>query len=248
MGVQNFTDNTVINDTYRSLVADADKLQKTSTDREESTSNFLTYLYINMRDHLSLENKKDADKKDISAWEIAGYDSTASGYTYSYNKADDKYSYDYSITPLNTYVNYDYIFSKNVSINKSISDSVVVVSTSNVHLGTSNADGSLQGIVICGGNVEFDSSVKSFKGLIIAGGKVICDNSISISADASYVAGLLQKCSENEDENINVITREILKNYTATKEENKSEVSGVSISDISYEDILSFNNWKKNVE
>ncbi len=248
MGVQNFTDNTVINDTYRSLVADADKLQKTSTDREESTSNFLTYLYINMRDHLSLENKKDADKKDISAWEIAGYDSTASGYTYSYNKADDKYSYDYSITPLNTYVNYDYIFSKNVSINKSISDSVVVVSTSNVHLGTSNADGSLQGIVICGGNVGFDSSVKSFKGLIIAGGKIICDNSISISADASYVAGLLQKCSENEDENINVITREILKNYAATKDENKSEVSGVSISDISYEDILSFNNWKKNVE
>ena len=145
-------------------------------------------------------------------------------------------------------MNYDYIFSKNVSINKSISDSVVVVSTSNVHLGTSNADGSLQGIVICGGNVGFDSSVKSFKGLIIAGGKVICDNSISISADASYVAGLLQKCSENEDENINVITREILKNYTATKEENKSEVSGVSISDISYEDILSFNNWKMNEE
>ena len=36
--------------------------------------------------------------------------------------------------------------------------------------------------------------------------------------------------------------------YNPTKEENKSEVSGVSISDISYEDILSFNNWKKNVE
>lgn len=71
---------------------------------------------------------------------------------------------------------------------------------------------------------------------------------MSISADAAFVANLLEQCSESTDEKLNTLTTKVLKNYTSSKSEGNTEVTGASISDISYEDILVFQNWKKNVE
>lgn len=216
---------------------------------EETVSNFINYMYINMKDHLTVVDKKDDADNEISAWDIAGYTNGAGGYSYTYNAPGDVYSYNYSITPLNYYVDYDYLFTHRTNINESVADSVVVLNYGDVTLKTTNGDGTLQGIVICGGDVTFDSSVKQFRGMVIAGGKVIINNSTNISADASYIANLLKKCAESTDEKVNCITsKKILKQYEAVDEENKSEVTGVSISDISYQDILSFQNWKKNVE
>lgn len=108
--------------------------------------------------------------------------------------------------------------------------------------------GNFQGIVIATGNVTFDKTVKSFRGLIITGSKLKCHYDVSLSADATYVANLLQSCSESTDEDINLITKEILLKYQAVGDGNSSTVTGSSISDISYQDILVFENWKKNVE
>ena len=97
-------------------------------------------------------------------------------------------------------------------------------------------------------NVRFDENVKSFRGMIITGSKLIIDHNMSISADAAFVANLLEQCSESTDEKLNTLTTKVLKNYTSSKSEGNTEVTGASISDISYEDILVFQNWKKNVE
>lgn len=241
---------------FNDLKADALKLAGSGTaSDEEQTSTFLSYMYINMKDHLSvLNNVDDTTKLSQNAWEIANYTSSSVGYLSSYDKDRDTYSYDYSITPLNHYVDFAYVFSKNLSIEKTIGNATdneaktIVINSGDVKLQPNNGDGSFQGIIIAGGNVRFDKNVKSFRGMIITGSKLIIDHNMSISADAAFVANLLEQCSESTDEKLNTLTTKVLKNYTSSKSEGNTEVTGASISDISYEDILVFQNWKKNVE
>ena len=241
---------------FNDLKADALKLAGSGTaSDEEQTSTFLSYMYINMKDHLSvLNNVDDKTKRTQNAWEIANYTSSSVGYLSSYDKDRDTYSYDYSITPLNHYVDLAYVFSKNLSIEKTIGNATdneaktIVINSGDVKLQPNNGDGSFQGIIIAGGNVRFDENVKSFRGMIITGSKLIIDHNMSISADAAFVANFLEQCSESTDEKLNTLTTKVLKNYTSSKSEGNTEVTGASISDISYEDILVFQNWKKNVE
>lgn len=241
---------------FNDLKADALKLAGSGTASvEEQTSTFLSYMYINMKDHLSvLNNVDDTTKLSQNAWEIANYTSSSVGYLSSYDKDRDTYSYDYSITPLNHYVDFAYVFSKNLSIEKTIGNATnneaktIVINSGDVKLQPNNGDGSFQGIIIAGGNVRFDKNVKSFRGMIITGSKLIIDHNMSISADAAFVANLLEQCSESTDEKLKTLTTKVLKNYTSSKSEGNTEVTGASISDISYEDILVFQNWKKNVE
>ena len=241
---------------FNDLKADALKLAGSGTaSDEEQTSTFLSYMYINMKDHLSvLNNVDDKTKRTQNAWEIANYTSSSVGYLSSYDKDRDTYSYDYSITPLNHYVDLAYVFSKNLSIEKTIGNATdneaktIVINSGDVKLQPNNGDGSFQGIIIAGGNVRFDENVKSFRGMIITGSKLIIDHNMSISADSAFVANLLEQCSESTDEKLNTLTTKVLKNYTSSKSEGNTEVTGASISDISYEDILVFQNWKKNVE
>lgn len=241
---------------FNDLKADALKLAGSGTASvEEQTSTFLSYMYINMKDHLSvLNNVDDTTKLSQNAWEIANYTSSSVGYLSSYDKDRDTYSYDYSITPLNHYVDFAYVFSKNLSIEKTIGNATnneaktIVINSGDVKLQPNNGDGSFQGIIIAGGNVRFDKNVKNFRGMIITGSKLIIDHNMSISADAAFVANLLEQCSESTDEKLNTLTTKVLKNYTSSKSEGNTEVTGASISDISYEDILVFQNWKKNVE
>ena len=241
---------------FNDLKADALKLAGSGTaSDEEQTSTFLSYMYINMKDHLSvLNNVDDKTKRTQNAWEIANYTSSSVGYLSSYDKDRDTYSYDYSITPLNHCVDLAYVFSKNLSIEKTIGNATdneaktIVINSGDVKLQPNNGDGSFQGIIIAGGNVRFDENVKSFRGMIITGSKLIIDHNMSISADAAFVANLLEQCSESTDEKLNTLTTKVLKNYTSSKSEGNTEVTGASISDISYEDILVFQNWKKNVE
>lgn len=242
---------------FNDLKADALKLAGSGTaSDEEQTSTFLSYMYINMKDHLSvLNNVDDKTKRTQNAWEIANYTSSSVGYLSSYDKARDTYSYDYSITPLNHYVDFAYVLNpNNPSIHETIGNATsneaktVIINSGDVNLQPNNGDGSFQGIVIAGGNVRFDDNVKSFRGMIITGSKLIIDHNMSISADAAFVANLLEQCSESSDKKLNTLTTKVLKNYTSSKSEGNTEVTGASISDISYEDILVFQNWKKNVE
>jgi hypothetical protein len=237
---------------FNSLKTDAAKLAGNSVaTKEEKQSNFLSYMYINLKDHLSILNKTEGEgdaAKEVNAWEIAGYTSSADGYTYTYDKNKDTYSYDYSITPLTNYVDYSYVLSHHVSISKKVADSNIIVNTGDLTLSTTDADGVMEGIIITSGNVTFDSSVKSFRGLIITGSKLIIDHDMTIMADASFVANLLQKCSESGDTDLSKVTSSILKNYVASSSKDSFAVTGSSITDISYEDILSFVNWKRNVE
>ena len=135
---------------FNDLKADALKLAGSGTaSDEEQTSTFLSYMYINMKDHLSvLNNVDDKTKRTQNAWEIANYTSSSVGYLSSYDKDRDTYSYDYSITPLNHYVDLAYVFSKNLSIEKTIGNATdneaktIVINSGDVKLQPNNGDGS----------------------------------------------------------------------------------------------------------
>ena len=253
LGNKGTTEN---NNTFADIKKNSEALgDQTALSKEEKVSNQINYMYINMKDHLSVVDKKDDTDTDVSAWDVAGYTKNGSTYTYAPIKGSDgknldTFDYNYSLTPLTKYVDYDKIFSKNLSINKvePETNAVVIINANDVTLKSTAADGALQGIVICGGNVTFDKSVKSFRGMIISGAKIICNSSVDISADASFTATVLEECSKSDVEDLSLITREILKNYVKVDDKNNSEVSGSSLSDISYSDILAFQNWKKNVE
>lgn len=211
----------------------------------ESVSDFLTYMYINMKDHLSVSDKADEGGNELSAWEVANYQNTTPGFVATNDGGDVVCNY--SITPLTNFVDYEAIFGMTYdTIDETVGDSRIIISKGDVNL--YSATGDEQGIIICGGNVNIDSSVKTFRGIIICGGKVYCTNDVSIAADATYVGALLDSCYENlSNEKVRFVTQ-ILKNYTSSNDANGATVDGVSISDISYEDILLFENWKKNVE
>ena len=66
--------------------------------------------------------------------------------------------------------------------------------------------------------------------------------------DRSYTASVLKKCADSTDTDVSVVTREILKNYVKEEKDSSAEVKSSTLSDISYSDILEFQNWKKNVD
>ena len=231
-----------------------------SVSRDQRVSNLLSYMYINMRDHLAVVDRQDDKKQNINAWELAKYTKNTSGsnitYSYTYDETADKYSYNYSMTPINQYVNMNAVLydeSHGITINETIgeTDGVkdrIIINKGSVTVDTDDANGKAQGIIIAAGEVKFSKKVKSFTGLIISGSKIKIDHIMDINADANYVSTLLKKCAKSGDENISKLTSMVLKNYVNTEDEKKSDSSTISISDISYEDILTFQNWKRNVE
>ena len=249
------------------------KARKNTTDYagsvENQTSTLLSYMYINMKDHLSVSDKVEISnpdetdaskqiKKDVNAWKIVNYNYDASGDAYTY----DKDSINYNLSPLINLVDYKALMSDtDTKHSKNISKEVVdgqyiiinatggtnVTDKGDLKIGQCDSEGELKGIIISTGDVRFTSDVKKFTGMIITGGKVIVDHTMTISSDKAMVSSLLNKCAESTDIDVNWVTQ-LLKNYTSLKQDDTDTDSGMSISDISYEDILVFENWKKNVE
>lgn len=258
LNVENSLNSTATSKTFSKLLGDisladissyADDLSGSdSWSTEEQVSNLLNYIYINMKDHFSVINKTDnstAVETEVNAYDIVEYSKDGSTYTTD--------SYNYSVTPLNYFVDYETIFALGGEVSTTVpgatsSNEIIVYSPTDVEI---DLTGDVKGIVISGGDVTFGDDVTSFTGLIIAGGKVIIDNSISISSDANYVAGVLQDCYDSTDTKYTVLTAEsggIIKNFESSSNSANASVTSVSISDISYGDILVFENWKKNVE
>ncbi len=262
LGGLSSTSSTEVNSVYEALLIDSSELTDSTTISSTAAagntitnsqiSDFLNYMYLNLKHHLSVTNTTDDAGNEISAYSLASY-SASNGEYYS-EDTDGSLLCNYSITPLTYFVNYERIFDDSININKTIqwsdsgSTATVIVSYDDV---TVNTD--MSGIIISGGNVTFGSGVTSFTGLIICGGKIYCDHTMTIKSSENMVVSILDKCAEDDD--LKVLTTDastsktrIIRNYENTSSNDDTEVSGMSISDISYYDILAFQNWKKNVE
>ena len=118
----------------------------------------------------------------------------------------------------------------------------------------------IKGIVICKGDVTFDPKVKEFEGLIVAGGKIKVEQSINFVANAEVVKSILREFYDMDNVNklkdrtdleakVCRLFRKFAENYigaTGNPEENVESMKSVTA--VVYEDMLSFENWKKNVD
>ena len=174
----------------------------------------------------------------------------------------DAISYAYSadeggITPINYYFDFsklDGIIGSVGEENEMDSGYKVFLGKDDVTLTTSKPGGKLQGIVICKGDVTFDSSVTKFEGLIVSGGKIITNHSIDFFSNPEIVKSVLRECDESKGgapdrSAICSLFRKFESSSSSESDDSEESYESMkAISAVQYEDILAFKNWKKNVD
>ena len=170
-----------------------------------------------------------------------------------------------SITPINYYFNFEGLNGitqsggSNGNLNaKNTMDSgyVVFLGEDDVKVTADNVDGRVKGIVLCKGDVTFDSNVKEFEGLIVSGGKIIVEKSINFVSNPEIIKSVLRECDESRNlsgpKNLSAICklfRHFISDNTSTPSDSSSNIESMkSVTAVQYEDILAFKNWKKNVD
>ena len=163
-----------------------------------------------------------------------------------------------TITPINFYFNF---LGLNGISNSSAKAKTNMKSGYKVFLGEGDVEvkaetgkTQVKGIVICKGDVTFDSNIKEFEGLIVSGGKIIVNHSINFVSNPEIIKSVLRECDEsvgtgNDLSYISKMFRQYVSESTApTPDSSSNIVSMRSVSAVQYEDILAFKNWKKNVD
>lgn len=166
------------------------------------------------------------------------------------------------ITPINHFFDFSILDGLNGTSNviSLTSKYKVWLSKEDVHITKNdleNGSTGLQGLIVCKGDVIIDSDIKSFEGLIVAGGKVFIDHSMSVTRNPEIVKSILRECDESQqyvaaDKNhFNVCELFVLYTsiFNVQGDTNDAETESMkTISAIQFEDILGFENWKKNVD
>ncbi len=172
------------------------------------------------------------------------------------------------ITPINYFFKFNMLSDNWEEVNiKLASGYQVWISSGDVHVDAKNFDdGNVKGMIICKGDVTFDNAggtdngksypaVQSFEGLIVSGSKVKVEHSMNFTANEEIIKTILRECDQSQyDENNNYYrVCEIFQHYQSVYKKNTSgsEIeteSMKSISAVQFEDILSFDNWNKNVD
>lgn len=151
------------------------------------------------------------------------------------------------ITPINYYFDFSKLDSlSGGSLNTLIGDTNyrVILGKGDVTVSTDK----MKGIIVCKGDVTFTDAVKEFEGLIVAGGKIKVNHSMDFLANREVVKAILRYEDEHNDTNgICALFRQYQRATTVTPDSGTA-IPMKSISAVIYEDVLAFNNWKKNVD
>lgn len=163
-----------------------------------------------------------------------------------------------AITPINYFFKFS-LFGTNLKIddisNKNVEKSGYGIWTNKGDVTITESDGvNIKGMIICRGDVKFDSKVKSFEGIIVTGGKIYVDHDMDFVANEEVIKGLLRTCEENRKEKPEY--EQILKlfrSYGGNESQDEltnldNSESATNISTVQFADILEFSNWKKNVD
>ena len=169
-------------------------------------------------------------------------DSTA--IDFSHNASVDE------LTPIKYYFDFDLIKEERTFVTKSgykvwISDGDVEIKDA----------GKVQGIILAKGDVNFSKDVTEFNGLIVSAGKVNIGHSMDLFANEQIVKTILRECDETRklsgSDNMSLVCdifTKFVSKYAPTPEETVPTESFKSISTIGIDDIISLENWKKNVD
>lgn len=157
-----------------------------------------------------------------------------------------------AITPINYFFKFSAMdeFSE-----KNVEQSGYGIWTSKGDVTISNSVGkNIKGMIICMGDVKFDTNVESFEGIIVTGGKIYVDHDMDFIANEEVIKGLLRTCEEHRKENIKYAKiLKLFRNYGGNEAQDEltnldNSESATNISTVQFADILEFSNWKKNVD
>lgn len=108
----------------------------------------------------------------------------------------------------------------------------------------------ITGIIITKGDVTFGDDVKSFTGMIVSGGKIyVGKNMTSISAAPATCREILRQCIRSEASECQYFLK-LFKEYediTSDPDITIGEGSAVGIDTVGFSDVVSIDNWMKNV-
>ncbi|MCM1273354.1 MAG: hypothetical protein NC225_12195 [Clostridium sp.] len=116
-----------------------------------------------------------------------------------------------------------------------------------IEAGTS---GVVKGIVIAKGDVYFADNVRSFEGLIVSGGKVYINNQLqSFTASPEICRAIIRECQLSSEDKCKYVLS-LFKAYEGSSVValDPADTSAKTIDTIDYSDVVSFDNWMKNVE
>lgn len=165
-----------------------------------------------------------------------------------------------NITPINYYFDFGKLdgmvgSGKIQAVNKMNSGYVVFLGEDDVTVTTNDPKGKVKGIVICKGDVTFDPKVTEFEGLIVSGGKIITNHSVNFFSNENVVKNVLQECDESKGSSVDRSAICSLFRHFVPSSGSSGSPDPVenyepmkSITAVQYEDILAFENWKKNVD
>ena len=153
-----------------------------------------------------------------------------------------------------------------------VSDGDVVVGATSYKIGTGveesyttpYAGGKVRGIILAKGEVSFKDDVEEFEGLIVTGGKIIVNNfdrinnktTMSFMANEEIIKTILRECDASrgnaKSKNFGFVCdifRLFQSQYVSPEESDETPIISMrDVSAVQFEDILSFRNWKKNVD
>lgn len=163
-----------------------------------------------------------------------------------------------SLTPINKYMAFENFANKPLAsfevkdyVLNSEGDSGVTyrlwATESDIEItGTEN----ITGIIITKGDVTFGDDVKSFTGMIVSGGKIyVGKNMTSISAAPATCREILRQCIRSEASECQYFLK-LFKEYediTSDPDITLGEGSAVGIDTVGFSDVVSIDNWMKNV-
>ena len=152
-----------------------------------------------------------------------------------------------SISPIKTYFNFDSDIN-DISEKLPKSNYWIISNNGDYTIKDDDGDGRVMGVVLCRGNVDFDSNVKEFHGLIVTSGKIKISNSVKIIANHEIVKAVIEECGKSNNNFHNFLDL-FKKDYKVTADVPPDDdiVSMKSLSSVQYEDILQYDNWNKNV-
>lgn len=132
------------------------------------------------------------------------------------------------------------------------------------HYSKGFANGKVKGLIITKGDVTFKSNVTEFEGLIVSGSKIIVNNfdmaagktEMNFRANEEIIKTILRECDNSRGESgtknfgyVCDMFRQFQSQFVPAEEATETKaVSMRSIATVQFEDILSFQNWKKNVD
>ena len=161
------------------------------------------------------------------------------------------------ITPINYFFFFNKLSDKWNDIEAKLKSGYKIwVTTGDVEVdATSFADGNVKGMIICKGDVTFKDDVKSFEGLIVSGSKIKVEHSMNFAANEEIVKTILRECDESQLSATNNyfavcgLFQKYQPIYTPEGGNGKIETESTkSITAVQFEDVLSYDNWKKNVD